>query len=212
MRRVLVTGFGPFEGVTVNASELLARGLCERLRGGGVAAEALGLETAYGAARARLARAVLDREARGEPFDLVIALGVARSEVVRLERVARAEVTSERADVRGEVWQGQRLGERDLESPLPLGRWCEALGGEAAGVVVSDDAGGYVCNALLHQVASTCPDRGIFVHVPGEALPGTPRFQQVLLILERLTQLTLDELGRLAVGEEGGEADAGGTA
>ena len=57
---------------------------------------------------------------------------------------------------------------------------------ESIGVVVSDDCGGYVCNAVNHAVLNACPDTGLFVHVPADALPGTAMFSDVLRLLNAL--------------------------
>lgn len=154
--RVWVTGFGPFLDVVDNPSARLARALARR-SGSGWEARALELPTAFGRARAQIIEAV------GDEADFVLALGVGRGGL-RLERVARGVVSSENEDVDGEVWCGRELGP-DLENALPLAAWAEQLGGEPP-FTVSEDCGGYVCNAMNHQVLSAWPGRALFVHVP----------------------------------------------
>lgn len=188
MKRILVTGFGPFEDVAVNASEHLAVALGGMPVGPDVEVVGLALETSFGRARAAVTEAVEAAKRHGRAFHLVLALGVARSATVRLERLARAEVTSSRPDVDGECWAGRLLGEADLSSRLPLDAWALALRGGPIEVVVSDDCGGYVCNAVNHVVLSECPDSGLFVHVPVDALPETARFSEVLRVLVRLLE------------------------
>lgn len=188
MKRLLVTGFGPFEDVAVNASEHLAAALGGRPSGPSAQVIALALDTSFGRSRAEITGAVESAEREGRAFWFVMALGVARSATVRLERRARVEVTSARPDVDGERWAGRRLGERDLTSLLPLDEWARALQSGPVEVVVSDDCGGYVCNAVNHAVLSISPTAGLFVHVPSSALPGTVMFSDVLLVLERLLE------------------------
>lgn len=156
---VWVTGFGPFLDVVDNPSSRLAVAL-EKRSGTAWEARALELPTAFRRARERFLDFVM-----GGPVDFVLALGVGRGGL-RLERVARGVVSSEHADIDGEVWAGRRLGP-DLTNPLPLETWAERLGGEPP-FTVSEDCGGYVCNAMNHHVLSAFPGRALFVHVPRE--------------------------------------------
>lgn len=157
--KVWVTGFGPFLDVVDNPSSRLAASLAGR-SGGDWEARAKELPTAFLRARTQF----LDLVRAGPvDFDFVLALGVGRGGL-RLERVARGVVTSEHPDIDGEVWAGVRLGP-DLENPLPLAAWAEQIGGDPP-FTVSEDCGGYVCNAMNHQVLSALPGRALFVHVP----------------------------------------------
>lgn len=149
----LVTGFGPFEDVAINASGEIAR----RLDGAmidGLAVRGVVLPTAFGVAR----QAITER-ARAPGCRAVVALGVWRGGVARLERGARGVVRSERADVEGEVWYGRVLGE-DLVSAAPVAAW-----GRELGILVSEDCGGYVCNAAYHALLETRVD-AVFMHMP----------------------------------------------
>jgi len=150
---VLVTGFGPFEDVVINASGEVARQL-DALEVEGLAVRGVVLPTAYGAARRQVAELGSALGCRA-----VLALGVWRGGAPRLERRARGRVGSARRDVHGEVWEGRELGE-DLASDRPIEEWARGLG-----VAVSEDCGGYVCNAVYHAVLATRRD-GLFMHVP----------------------------------------------
>jgi pyrrolidone-carboxylate peptidase len=57
---------------------------------------------------------------------------------------------------------------------------------EALGATCSDDAGGYVCNAWLHRVASTLAVPVGFVHVPAEGLPPDRLLHGLSALLERI--------------------------
>jgi len=154
-----VTGFGPFADVAVNASGLVATGL-DGAQIEGVRVRGVALPTAFGEARATIARLV------GEPGCIgAVAVGVWRGSDVRLERRAHGAVTSARPDVHGEVWDGRELGP-ELATRVPVDAWAEAVA-----VWVSEDCGGYVCNAtyqaLLAACAATVPARpAVFMHVP----------------------------------------------
>lgn len=172
---VLVTGFGPFEDVVINASGEVVRGL-EGREVGGLALRGVVLPTAFGEARRRAA------ELAGAPgCRAVLGLGVWRGGVPRLERRARGRVGSERRDVHGEVWAGRELGV-DLESERPVAAWASALG-----VALSEDCGGYVCNAVYHAVLATRRD-GLFVHVPRDvSAQGIARTTGIVVrVIERL--------------------------
>lgn len=182
--RVWVTGFGPFLDVVENASSRLGVALAKRSEMAWEA-RALELPTAYRRARERFVELVA-----GGRVDFVLALGVGRGGL-RLERVARGVVSSDDADVDGEVWAGERLGP-DRENPLPLERWAEQLGGEPP-FTVSEDCGGYVCNAMNHHVLSALPGRALFVHVPRD-LSDSADFAAVEAQLAALIDLAVAHL------------------
>lgn len=159
---VLVTGFGPFEGVSDNASRRVALALAEGSeRAFRVVAEAL--PTSYTRARQALEEAV-----QAHRPDAVVLLGVAPTDVVRVETRAAGWVTSARPDVDGEVWEGRELGAaRETRWPVEdwIPAWAEVAGEVGLGLQRSDDCGGYVCNATYHEALGF--DRpSLFVHIP----------------------------------------------
>lgn len=179
--RVLVTGFGPFDDVRVNASALVAARLTGHIDGAEVVARTL--PTAFGEAREQIA---------AEPCDRAIALGVWRGSDWRIERRAAGRVTSARPDAAGAVWIDRELGP-DRATGLPVALWAEAIASElglAAGAVrASDDCGGYVCNATYHALLG----RGVpavFVHLPRDV------GERGLLASERVVRAVLARLVR----------------
>lgn len=174
-RRVLVTGFGPFAGVTDNPSAAVARALDGLVVGNATITGAV-LPVTYAGAPAELARLV----ARHQP-DLVICLGLAAGETgIRLETRARNRVTAPTPDNDGACPTGQALepgAPAELQSSLLLDHIARAL--KLAGVPcrTSQDAGGYVCNAVFYaclRLGQSHGFRGGFIHLPDAAAMALP--------------------------------------
>lgn len=189
---VLVTGFEPFDGDSLNSSWEVARRLNDQKltvpRGRGPARR-----TAHIVAR-RLpcefdrSRAALSRLVKSLDPVLIIALGQAnlRNEV-SVERVAINISDARIAD---------NAGARPIDTPvieaapvgyfsqLPIKAIVEGLRKAGIPASVSQTAGTYVCNhvffGLMHLLAQSYPDkRGGFIHLPplpqqAARLPGTP--------------------------------------
>jgi pyroglutamyl-peptidase len=164
-RRVLLTGFEPFGGDTVNASWEAAK----------VAAEAAGLAplqlpVRFGAGFEVLAEAV----ARGGP-GVVLIVGQAgnRSEVC-LERVAINLDDARIADNGGDLPDERPIepgGPAACFAGLPVKRIVEALVSARIPARVSDTAGTYVCNHVFYRASRLAErsDDGMLVglvHVP----------------------------------------------
>lgn len=157
---ILVTGFGPFPGVDDNPSAAAARAV-DGLRVGGETIVGEVLPVSYARAPARvlaLARALQPRA--------IVALGVATSRRgVEVERRARRGANPDRADVDG-ARRPDVPGPDEVRATLPVDALTRALR-----ATPSDDAGRYVCNALLYDVLRGLP--GVpagFVHVPAEGI------------------------------------------
>lgn len=166
--KVLVTGFGPFPGVTENRSGRVLRELAASaaLRGHELRVEEL--PTVYAEVDARIDGFV----ASFKP-ELCIGLGVWPGRTIRLERLARNATTSGVPDAAGQVRQGPVVdgAAADLPSSLPLVVIERALLENGFAVTWSDDAGGYVCNHAFYRAchAVRCLDHAVacgFVHVP----------------------------------------------
>jgi len=156
MSVVLVTGFGPFDDVVVNASGLLARAVGEA----GITGHELHVEVLPTRFASRdVVKELVDRLRPA----VVVSLGVSRDQVVNLERRASGIVTSQRPDVAGEVWCGRVLGPELRASGID--RWIVDLQAIDPTVALSDEAGGYVCDAIFHAALS-CDVRAAFVHIP----------------------------------------------
>jgi pyroglutamyl-peptidase len=162
--RLLVTGFGPFPGMSRNPSAEIARRVAAapRWRQLGVAAEALILPTTYAA----LAD-VLEPALAAAP-DAVLMIGVAgRSRAVRIERQARNRASLLLPDAAGR--RPQRLTLADGPAARRLGtspaRLSALLRRHGVACRVSHDAGRYLCNAAYYQaLAGAIPV--LFVHIP----------------------------------------------
>lgn len=157
--RVLFSGFGPFREHARNASWDVAQ-----------AAQA-----AFGdGAEARLVEVTFAAAARvgGRPLatDLVVALGIAPYADVRVECVAWNRTSGE-SDVAGVAPTGlDARGPEVRESAVGRSAFADALR-DACPLPVrrSEDAGAYVCNALLYHLLGTTEAGGppaVFVHVP----------------------------------------------
>jgi pyroglutamyl-peptidase len=166
---LLVTGFEPFGGETVNpAQELLAALAGRRIGGHRIAAVAL--PCAFGAALTELAHA-LD----GERPLLVLALGQAGGRArLSLERVAVNLIDARIADNSGAqpVDVPVIAGAPDAYfSTLPVKACLQALQARGIPAELSLSAGSYVCNAVffaLRHLAgrAAAPPRVGFMHLP----------------------------------------------
>jgi pyroglutamyl-peptidase len=180
-KTILLTGFEPFGGETINPSWELARALDGELIDGHRVCARL-LPCVFGAALAELQRALDELQPA-----LVLALGQAggRSEL-SLERVAINVDDARIAD---------NAGARPVDEPVVAGGPAAYFTGlpikaivaglRAAGVpaAVSQTAGTFVCNhvfyGLQHALRDRPAQRGGFMHIPclpeqAARLPNTP--------------------------------------
>lgn len=173
--KILVTGFGPFPGVTENRSGRVLRELAASpaLRGHELRVEEL--PTVYAEVDARIDGLV----ASFKP-DLCIGLGVWPGRAIRLERLARNATTSGAPDATGQVRKGVIVegAPADWPSSLPLEAIERRLLESGFAVTWSDDAGGYVCNHAFFRACHAMRGLGHaaacgFIHVPATevALP-----------------------------------------
>ena len=163
MTRALVTGFEPFGGADVNASQRL-------------------VETLAAEPQAELATAVLPVEWARAAQELVRTLERERPELVVCfgQADGRAHVEIERfalnfdegLDEAGETRLGEIVasGPVAYRSSLPVDAIVDALRAEQIPAASSRDAGGFLCNhvfyVLMRALAERPGVRGGFVHVP----------------------------------------------
>lgn len=174
---VLVTGFGPFLSVVDNPAARLAMQVHDP--GGRPPVHGLVIPVSYQRGP-DLAIAVALRLG----VSLVIGLGVATSrQRATVERCASLCIDPQLADV-DEV----RRDRVDDDSGAPA--WVEASLAvdrlaEAMGVDVSEDAGGYVCNAWLYRVSRALEGRAEvgFVHLPPQGLSPEELRQGIAAVL-----------------------------
>jgi len=168
-RTILVTGFEPFGGDTLNPSWEAARALDgERIGGAVVAARRLPcvLDTA--------GPALLEAIDALDPVR-VLCLGLAAGRTdVSVERVAINVIDARIPDNAGRQPVDEPVradGPAAYFSTLPIKAMVQALHEAGIPASVSSTAGTYVCNAvfytLAHHIATRRPGvRGGFVHVP----------------------------------------------
>ena len=177
MRTLLVTGFEPFGGETVNASWEAASAL-DGWRSGDLVASALMLPVAYDACVAKFKEAFR----RLKPDAVLLTGQAARRAAVSVERHAHNRASAALADncgvVRGGfssplVGRGGREGESPASVETTANVAAIARTIRAAGIParVSTDAGDYVCNhlyygALKHIVGASPATLAVFLHLP----------------------------------------------
>ncbi len=187
--RVLVTGFEPFGGDSVNPSEQVALNLPRRI--GGARVEAAVLPVVYYASlRMLLRRIALDRP------DAVICMGLAGGRARISFETRAANVNDARIpdndgrQPRSE--QIRRAGPPALPPTLPLDAIARGLARSGIDMELSTSAGAFLCNhvfyGLVDHIHAEDPAlRGGFVHVPylpeqAAAHPGEPSLDLEILV------------------------------
>lgn len=170
-RTVLLTGFGPFPGVETNASGELVRRLARAARKQfpGVRVHTAVLPVEWRAAPRRLEKLV----ARRRP-DVALHFGVShRARGFVIETLAANDAIGA-PDTAGETAIGPDLdpgGPRSRRVTVPAARIAKRLVKAGYPATLSNDAGRYLCNALLfhsltHAAAHGVPKRAGFIHLP----------------------------------------------
>lgn len=170
--RVILTGFGPFDGFEANPSEQLAResGLPHRI--------------------IRVSFEAVDQfieEIAADPPEVLLMLGVAGgSERMRLERVARNFVGSY-PDVDGRVF-GPGSIDPTLPAALSGTLWTPDLESMSPYFESSVDAGDYLCNYVYFRALQALPMARVgFLHVPPESeMPLDFQASAIMRAVERL--------------------------
>jgi len=189
---ILVTGFEPFGGETVNASWEAARRL-EGWRCGDHAAVALMLPCVYDASVDAFAEAF----ERLKPHAALMTGQASRRGLVCVERFARNVANAATPDNRGVVRGAAALdsGPERLETTVPVGEIARAIRAAGVRARVSTNAGDYVCNhlyygalAFMRRVSPMTP--AVFLH-----LPATPEQTPARASRRRLS--TPDAVGAL---------------
>jgi len=166
---ILVTGFEPFGGETLNASWEAAQRL-EGWRFGDYTAAARLLPCAYDASVKELIKAI---EAL-RPEAIVMAGQAGRRAVITVERFARNLDDSSAPDNAGVLRRAIRIsaaGPDRLEATTSVTAIVHAIRAAGIPVRVSRNAGAFVCNhlyfgALEHLRPLKRPVRAVFMHLP----------------------------------------------
>lgn len=174
--KLLVTGFGPFPGVRHNPSGqiALAIGRSARLKRQGVDVSAHELIVTYAALPD-----LVELIAKEKP-DAILMFGIAaRTKQPRLERRGENRTRPLSVDA-----SGTRPKSRKLDEAAPLIRNVKvaleplrlAIGRQGFKPTLSNNAGAYLCNAVLFTALGTVPEvPAIFVHVPKLSKTGIAR-------------------------------------
>lgn len=177
-RTILVTGFEPFGGETVNASWEAAQRL-EGWRRGQFAAVARLLPCAYDASVIEFIRAIETLR----PDSVLLVGQAARRAAVSVERFARNLDDAAAPDNRGALRRAVKIAggapER-LEATAPVREIAGAIREAGFPARVSTNAGGFVCNhlyfsALRHLSGLGRATRAVFLHLPATPEQTPPR-------------------------------------
>jgi len=168
-RHVLLTGFEPFDGDTVNPSGEVAKQLDGRRIGDCVVRSAI-LPVQHEAARAVVAP-LLAAPGLGAVVHLGLAGGRAR---ISLERVAVNVMDYSRPDAHGQVLRDVACvesGPAAYFSTLPLREMLAALTAEGIPAAISNTAGTYLCNDISYTTLHSLEQRSLtipagFIHLP----------------------------------------------
>ena len=192
MKILLITGFEPFGGESINPSWEAVKQLPDTV--GEYTLYKLGLPTVYGKAPEIL----LQKAAEICP-DVIISVGQAGGrDAVTPERIAVNIRAARIADNAGVLLDGDRInpnGPAAYFSTLPVERIRDAIRASGIPSAVSNTAGSFVCNdcmySALHHFNGT-PVRCGFIHVPYLPEQGTPN-----LPLEQTVQALTVAIGAL---------------
>ena len=204
-RHILLTGFEPFDGDTINPSGEVAKLLDGRLIGDRVVRSVI-LPVQHEAARAVVAPQ-LDAPGLVAVVHLGLAGGRAR---ISLERVAVNVMDYSRPDAHGQVLRDVACvegGPGAYFSTLPLREILAALTAEGIPAAISNTAGTYLCNDTSYTTLHALARRGLtipagFVHLP--FLPsmvtahGLDEPSMDLAMTTRAIEIVLPLLGRAA--------------
>lgn len=175
---ILVTAYGPFDGRGINGSATLAR----RLDGSVIAGHRVRIEVLpvrWGAPQATLPTAI----AAAEPA-LLLGLGEGWPDKVTCELVGRNVASHPDVD-------GKAPPAPTLEASGPAERRARLVfdaawfAGGRIPVVASEDAGAYLCNALLYTALAQPTAKVGFVHVPPQGAVDDERYAAALLPIVR---------------------------
>jgi len=193
---ILITGFGPFPGTPFNPTGILAEELARRRHPAFANVRRVShvFRVSYEAVDRELP-ALLERESP----DALIMFGVAtRSKHLRIETRARNALARTVPDATGDIPCSGAIcpgGPAALPLRVPAQRLLIATRATGVPIVISRDAGDYLCNYLCWRAAEAAcggsPSVMSFVHVPqvhGWSSPGLRRLR-----------LSLDDL--MAAGE-----------
>lgn len=198
LHKVLITGFEPFGGNTINSSWEVARRVVSCSVGGmEVVAEQLPVSFA------RVGEVLRSAIELHTP-DFVIMLGQSgTTDRVKLERVALNMMDSGKGDNDGAKPDEEPIYEGEdsaLFTSLPIKRLRSAIDEKGIAVKISNSAGLYVCNRTYYEALRMCKERAmqaIFIHLPlyeGQSSSQTDKKTMPLGDMCRAVQTIIEEI------------------
>ena len=177
MKKLLITGFTPFDGKDLNPSWLAVRELPAQI--GDVLLCKLEIPTVFGEASLR----ILEKADEFSP-DMILCVGVAAGrDAVTPERIAVNIRDAKIPDNAGNQPQGEFIadnGPAAYFATVPVEKMAQAIRDAGIRGAVSNCAGTFVCNdvmySLLHHYTGTHVKVG-FIHVPQLPEQGTPSME-----------------------------------
>lgn len=173
--KILITGFAPFGGESVNPSWEAVRKLPEKFRTSkGEEAALVKYEMPVSYDRCG---GIIGELIRKEEPDCTICVGQAGGRMsLEVEQIAINIKDAESPDNDGKIYRGEPVvqgGPDGLFAKLPVRDMVSACRAAQIPAKVSFSAGAYVCNCLMYQVLKLAEKeypamRGGFIHVPYE--------------------------------------------
>jgi pyroglutamyl-peptidase len=182
-KKILVTGFEPFDGDSINPSSTLLDWLKSKNQNFDLRTELL--PVSFTNAYPKLLNAILEFN----PTHVVLT-GLAKNRTeLTLERIAINWVDARIADNDGLIIKSQKIKEGrpdGLFTTLPLEKMLESARKSNCPTKISTSAGEYVCNHLIYLYLSNHKKvPGTFIHIPG-AVDHEIFFQGISAILTNL--------------------------
>ncbi len=164
MKRLLLTGFGPFPGAPENPTTPIVQSLAARPLDGAELVTRI-LPVTWHEAEARIAALIEEVQP-----DAILHLGLAtKRNTIGVETRARNECTRLHPDAEN---MRRASGTIDPQGPglrharVDAARLVDVLRGSGLEAEISDDAGDYICNHTLYlSLGSSVPSVG-FIHLP----------------------------------------------
>ena len=180
MKHLIITGFDPFGGETVNPSWEAVSRLPDTVDS--YRLTKLQIPTVFGLA----SRTVLDAAEAGRP-DVILCVGQAGGrDAVTPERIAINMASSKTADNHGTVLREEPIlpgGPDGIFSTVPVAAMADAIVDADLPGKISNTAGTFVCNDTLYRLLSHFAGTGTkvgFIHVPhlpDQAKEGAPSME-----------------------------------
>ena len=185
MKKLLITGFDPFGGSSINPSWMAVQQLPDQI--GAFSVRKKMLPTVYGEA----AQTVI-AEAKDFCPDVILCIGLAAGRsAVTPERIGVNIRQSKTADNAGNCFSGEPVvpgAPAGYFATVPIQKMVDAIAALGLPAAISNSAGTFVCNdtlfTLLHRFDGT-PTQVGFIHVPAlseQAVSGMP-LEQIIAAL-----------------------------